>query len=150
MAQTGKQLCLMRPASAPLCHTHAAPSCTSLLCVCVQTATDYGSYLANEASPLYTSTIVDRCTQKLVDDWNAMRCQVRLDKTVNPVGVADCVITSIKLSCVFETGLSKQGLPGFRQAAFLRTEKSAHLPSAMRPPDMFMLSDLQCYRSCCC
>eukprot|EP00878_Enallax_costatus_P040638 GHUV01046968.1.p1 GENE.GHUV01046968.1~~GHUV01046968.1.p1 ORF type:complete len:155 (-),score=5.39 GHUV01046968.1:75-539(-) len=41
-----------------------------------QTATDYGSYLANEASPLYTSTIVDRCTQKLVEDWNAMRCQV--------------------------------------------------------------------------
>lgn len=25
---------------------------------------------------MYTSTIVDRCTQKLVDDWNAMRCQV--------------------------------------------------------------------------
>jgi hypothetical protein len=42
----------------------------------VQTGTDYGTYLANEASPLYTSTIVDRCTQKLVEDWNAMRCQV--------------------------------------------------------------------------
>lgn len=42
----------------------------------LQTATDYGPYLANEASPLYTSTIVDKCTQKLVDDWNAMRCQV--------------------------------------------------------------------------
>lgn len=40
-----------------------------------QTATDYGQYLANEASPLFTSTIVDRCTRKLVDDWNAMRCQ---------------------------------------------------------------------------
>eukprot|EP00775_Hariotina_reticulata_P002761 gene2761-3055_t len=39
------------------------------------TATDYGPYLANEASPLYTSTIVDKCTQKLVDDWHAMRCQ---------------------------------------------------------------------------
>jgi hypothetical protein len=44
--------------------------------VCLQTASDYGSYLANEASPLYTSTIVDKCTQKLVDDWNNMRCQV--------------------------------------------------------------------------
>jgi hypothetical protein len=44
--------------------------------VCLQTATDYGTYLANEASPLYTSTIVDKCTQKLVDDWNNMRCQV--------------------------------------------------------------------------
>lgn len=42
----------------------------------MQTASDYGSYLANEASPLYTSTIVDRCTQKLVEDWNDMRCQV--------------------------------------------------------------------------
>jgi hypothetical protein len=40
-----------------------------------QTATDYGAYLANEASPLFTSTIVDRCTRKLVDDWNMMRCQ---------------------------------------------------------------------------
>jgi hypothetical protein len=40
-----------------------------------QTATDYGSYLANEASPLFTSTIVDRCTRKLVEDWTAMRCQ---------------------------------------------------------------------------
>jgi len=40
-----------------------------------QTASDYGTYLANEASPLFTSTIVDRCTRKLVDDWNAMRCQ---------------------------------------------------------------------------
>lgn len=42
----------------------------------VQTATDYGAYLANEASPLHTSTIVEKCTQKLVDDWNKMRCQV--------------------------------------------------------------------------
>lgn len=40
-----------------------------------QTATDYGPYLANEASPLFTSTIVDRCTRKLVDDWRAMRAQ---------------------------------------------------------------------------
>ena len=40
-----------------------------------QTATDYGPYLANEASPLFTSTIVDRCTRKLVDDWKAMRAQ---------------------------------------------------------------------------
>eukprot|EP00195_Chlamydomonas_chlamydogama_P016264 CAMPEP_0202896914 /NCGR_PEP_ID=MMETSP1392-20130828/5816_1 /ASSEMBLY_ACC=CAM_ASM_000868 /TAXON_ID=225041 /ORGANISM="Chlamydomonas chlamydogama, Strain SAG 11-48b" /LENGTH=351 /DNA_ID=CAMNT_0049582431 /DNA_START=127 /DNA_END=1182 /DNA_ORIENTATION=- len=39
------------------------------------TSSDYGSYLANEASPLYTTTIVEKCTQKLVDDWNHMRCQ---------------------------------------------------------------------------
>lgn len=42
----------------------------------VQTATDFGHHLANEASPLYTTTIVDKCTQKLVDDWNYMRTQV--------------------------------------------------------------------------
>lgn len=39
------------------------------------TATDYGPLLANEASPLHTTTIVDRCTQKLVNDWHYMRCQ---------------------------------------------------------------------------
>ncbi len=44
----------------------------------VQTSTDYGPYLANEPSPLHTTTIVDRCTEKLVDDWNKMRTNVRL------------------------------------------------------------------------
>lgn len=48
-----------------------------LRATCVQTSSDYGAYLANEASPLHTTTIVERCTQKLVDDWNKMRCQVR-------------------------------------------------------------------------
>jgi hypothetical protein len=43
----------------------------------LQTASDYGPYLANEASPLHTTTVVEKCTQKLVDDWNKMRCQVR-------------------------------------------------------------------------
>ena len=43
---------------------------------CVQTSTDYGPYLANEASPLHTTTIVERCTEKLVDDWNKMRANV--------------------------------------------------------------------------
>ena len=42
----------------------------------VQTATDYGPYLTNEPSPLHTTTIVDRCTEKLVDDWNKMRTNV--------------------------------------------------------------------------
>lgn len=37
------------------------------------TATDYGDYLKDVPSPLSASTIVDRCTQKLVDDWNHMR-----------------------------------------------------------------------------
>lgn len=37
------------------------------------TATDYGEYLKDQPSPLSTTTIVDRCTQKLVDDWHHMR-----------------------------------------------------------------------------
>ena len=48
-----------------------------ILVLCMQTATDYGPYLANEPSPLHTTTIVDRCTEKLVDDWNKMRTNVR-------------------------------------------------------------------------
>lgn len=42
----------------------------------LQTATDYGPYLQNEASPLYTTNIVEKCTAKLVDDWTKMRCHV--------------------------------------------------------------------------
>lgn len=44
----------------------------------LQTSSDYGPYLANEASPLHTTTLVERCTAKLVDDWNRMRCNVSL------------------------------------------------------------------------
>lgn len=39
------------------------------------TGTDYGGFLQNEPSPLHTTTIVDKCTQKLVDEFNHMRCQ---------------------------------------------------------------------------
>eukprot|EP00899_Mesostigma_viride_P005277 jgi/Mesvir1/14750/Mv05393-RA.1 len=38
-------------------------------------STDYGSFLQNEPSPLHTTTIVEKCTQKLVDEFNHMRCQ---------------------------------------------------------------------------
>lgn len=38
-------------------------------------STDYGPYLQNEPSPLHTTVVVEKCTQKLVDDWNYMRCQ---------------------------------------------------------------------------
>lgn len=37
------------------------------------TGTDYGPYFANEPSPLHTTTIVDCCTRKLVDDWRYLR-----------------------------------------------------------------------------
>ena len=46
------------------------------LCTVLQSGSDYGPYLANEASPLHTTTIVERCTEKLVDDWNRMRANV--------------------------------------------------------------------------
>jgi len=50
----------------------------------LQTASDYGPYIANEPSPLLTTTIVDKCTQKLVDDWNKMRCQVNAAPCMAP------------------------------------------------------------------
>ena len=42
-----------------------------------QCSTDYVSTIQNEPSPLHPSTIVSRCTQKIVDDFNMVRCQVR-------------------------------------------------------------------------
>ncbi|KAL5143572.1 V-type proton ATPase subunit d2 [Glycine soja] len=38
-------------------------------------ATEYGPYLQNEPSPLHTTTIVEKCTLKLVDDYKNMLCQ---------------------------------------------------------------------------
>ncbi|KAJ7546448.1 hypothetical protein O6H91_08G040800 [Diphasiastrum complanatum] len=38
-------------------------------------ATDYGHYLQNEPSPLHTTAIVEKCTQKLVDDYNHLLSQ---------------------------------------------------------------------------
>ncbi|TKY65211.1 V-type proton ATPase subunit d2 [Spatholobus suberectus] len=40
-------------------------------------ATEYGPYLQNEPSPLHTTTIVEKCTLKLVDDYKNMLCQAR-------------------------------------------------------------------------
>eukprot|EP00887_Chlorella_sp_A99_P000552 scaffold17.g552.t1 len=37
------------------------------------TGTDYGPFVADEASPLHTTTIVDCCTRKLVADWKYLR-----------------------------------------------------------------------------
>lgn len=39
----------------------------------LQTGTDYGPFLANEASPIHTTTLVDCCTRKLVADWRYLR-----------------------------------------------------------------------------
>lgn len=37
--------------------------------------TDYGDFLANEPSPLYTTTIAAKCLDKLVDQFNHVRIQ---------------------------------------------------------------------------
>jgi V-type H+-transporting ATPase subunit d len=36
-------------------------------------ATDYGNFLANEPTPLSTSTIADKATQILVDQFNSIK-----------------------------------------------------------------------------
>jgi V-type H+-transporting ATPase subunit d len=38
-------------------------------------ATDYGDFLANEPSPLHTTTISERCTSRLVKEFNHLRAQ---------------------------------------------------------------------------
>ncbi|XVE83841.1 hypothetical protein DITRI_Ditri16bG0120000 [Diplodiscus trichospermus] len=38
-------------------------------------ATEYGPYLQNEPSPLHTTTIVEKCTLKLVDEYRHMLCE---------------------------------------------------------------------------
>ena len=38
-------------------------------------STDYVSVIQNEPSPLHPSTIVARCTQKVVEDFEMVRCQ---------------------------------------------------------------------------
>lgn len=38
-------------------------------------STDYGDFLANEPSPLHTTTIADKCNQRLVDEFNHLRAQ---------------------------------------------------------------------------
>jgi V-type H+-transporting ATPase subunit d len=39
----------------------------------MQSGTDYGPYLLNEAPPLHTTQIVDGCTRRLADTWAQMR-----------------------------------------------------------------------------
>mmetsp|Transcript_30525 Transcript_30525/g.76602 ORF Transcript_30525/g.76602 Transcript_30525/m.76602 type:complete len:371 (+) Transcript_30525:122-1234(+) len=36
-------------------------------------STDYGDFLANEPSPLHTTTIAEKCTEKLVSEFNYLR-----------------------------------------------------------------------------
>jgi V-type H+-transporting ATPase subunit d len=36
--------------------------------------TDYGNFLQNEPSPLATTTVAQKCTEKLVHEFNYLRC----------------------------------------------------------------------------
>lgn len=54
-----------------------APSGSPLPCH-HQTGTDYAQYVSNEAGPLHTTTLVECCTRKLVDDWEYLRQNVRI------------------------------------------------------------------------
>ena len=70
-------------------HSNSSSSIT-WLCTVLQSGSDYGPYLANEASPLHTTTIVERCTEKLVDDWNRMRANVSV--SAFPSAVSDSLL----------------------------------------------------------
>jgi len=59
---------------------HNLTQCETLDDVKLQlTATDYGNFLANEPSPLQTSTISSKATDKLVDEFNYIRSNAEGD-----------------------------------------------------------------------
>ena len=85
------RLCGLRPACAQPAALHHNALLTLLALICVQSATDYGPYVQNLPSPLHTTTLVEACTQLLVDQWLYLRANVR-------TGPADCVQL---LCCLF-------------------------------------------------
>jgi len=38
-------------------------------------STDYGNFLQNEASPISTTTLAEKCTAKLVEEFNFLKMQ---------------------------------------------------------------------------
>jgi ATP synthase (C/AC39) subunit len=74
---------LLAPCPCATCCTASHCSAYSVVVpICVQSATDYGPYVQNLPSPLHTTTLVEACTQLLVDQWLYLRANVR-------VGLAD-------------------------------------------------------------
>jgi hypothetical protein len=51
---------------------------TLVALIWVQSATDYGPYVQNLPSPLHTTTLVEACTQLLVDQWLYLRANVSI------------------------------------------------------------------------
>ena len=64
-------------------------------------STDYGSFLQNEPSPVSTSTLAQKCTEKLVHEFNFLR-----DQAVQPLATfleyVTCALVSLEplRSCV--------------------------------------------------
>ena len=71
-------------------------------CGALQTATDYGPYIQNLPSPLHTTSIVEACTQLLVDQWHYLRANVRSTvhawRTAFPCVVCDTPLTRLVVS----------------------------------------------------
>lgn len=76
----------MHPVPAQPAELHRIAPLTFVAQNCVQSATDYGPYVQNLPSPLHTTTLVEACTQLLVDQWLYLRANVR-------IGLADGVQT---------------------------------------------------------
>lgn len=67
-------------------------------------ATDYGNFLANETPPISTSTIAEKATQKLVDEFNYIR-----SNSVQPLTKFLDYMTSVE-SSRFEFGQDEMAL----------------------------------------
>lgn len=67
-------------------------------------ATDYGNFLANETPPISTSTIAEKATQKLVDEFNYIR-----SNSVQPLTKFLDYMTSVE-SSRFEFGQDEMSL----------------------------------------
>ena len=64
----------LQPCSAPL----ADGGAVRFLCFAVKmhlASTDYGNFLQNEPSPISTTTLAEKCTEKLVEEFNFLRNQ---------------------------------------------------------------------------
>ncbi len=91
----------------------------------LQQSTDYGPYLANVASPLHTTTIVEQCTEKLTDDWSRMRCNVRHLFSLRPL----CSFSSHTYMHACDS-LCKSLGPSFLQMLHAPIQASGHATAA--------------------
>jgi V-type H+-transporting ATPase subunit d len=66
-------------------------------------STDYGDFLANEPSPIHTTTIAEKCTQKMVKEFQHLRNQASeplatfLDYITFVYGYSDLMISQLSI-----------------------------------------------------